>query len=56
MTHPESYPGAPRWVKVMGIIAVVVGLLILLFLATGGPGGHGPGRHASPAEQGLPQP
>ncbi len=55
---PDSYPdtgvrpghgsttGAPRWVKVFGIIALVLVLLVVvLLLAGGGPGSHGPGRH-----------
>jgi hypothetical protein len=36
--------GAPRWVKVFGIIAVVIVVLFVIMLLTGG-GGHGPGRH-----------
>jgi hypothetical protein len=49
MADPPPYPGAPRWVKVSGI---VIGVLILLFvgLMVGGGAGHGPGRHASPSE------
>ncbi|MBA2759561.1 MAG: hypothetical protein H0U38_07705 [Chloroflexia bacterium] len=41
-------PGTPRWVKVFGIIALVVVLLIAALMLTGGSGGggHGPGRHA----------
>jgi hypothetical protein len=38
--------GTPRWVKVFGIIAVVVVLLIVIHLLTGG----GPGMHASLAD------
>ena len=42
----EVSPGTPRWVKVFGIITLVVILLFLLLLATRGlGGGHGPGRH-----------
>jgi len=42
----ESRPGstedsAPRWVKVFGIIGIVLVLLMLVALLTG----HGPGRH-----------
>jgi hypothetical protein len=41
-----STSGAPRWVKVSGIIALAVVLLVVvMLLAGGGPGGHGPGRH-----------
>lgn len=42
-------PGTPRWVKVFGIIAVVVVLLFVILMLTRGPGGHGPGRHRAPA-------
>ena len=39
-------PGTPRWVKVFGIVTLVVILLFLLLLATRGlGGGHGPGLH-----------
>jgi hypothetical protein len=41
----EPITGAPRWVKVVGIIALVVVMLFVIFLLTGGPGRHGPGRH-----------
>jgi hypothetical protein len=37
--------GTPRWVKVFGIIALVVVVLIVVMLIAG-RGGHGPGRHA----------
>ena len=41
-----STTGTPRWVKVFGLIALVVVLLVVvMLLAGGGPGGHGPGRH-----------
>jgi hypothetical protein len=49
----ESLTGTPRWVKVFGIIALVVVLLVVLLLLTRGPGGHGPNRHTS---DGLRQP
>jgi hypothetical protein len=41
----------PRWVKVFAIIAIVLVLLLVIhFLARGGPGMHGvPGLHAPPA-------
>lgn len=42
-----STTGTPRWVKVFGIIAIVLGLLFVILLFTRGPGGHGPGRHTS---------
>ncbi len=52
--YPDSYgdtgdgstTGPPRWVKVFGIIALVLVLLVVaLLLVSGGPGSHGPGRH-----------
>jgi len=36
----------PRWVKVLGIIALVLILLVVVMLLIGG-GSHGPGRHTS---------
>ena len=42
------YPGTPRWVKVFGIIAIGLVLLVVILLLTGGPGRHGPGRHMGP--------
>lgn len=39
-----SSPGAPRWVKVFGVIAVIVLVLFVILLLTGGD--HGPGRHS----------
>jgi hypothetical protein len=44
----RSPTGAPRWVKVFGIVvAVLVLLFVIMALFGGGPAGHGPGRHAS---------
>jgi hypothetical protein len=42
-------PPAPRWVKVFGIIFIVLLLLIGIVLLTGD---HGPGRHAPSGEAG----
>lgn len=36
----------PRWVKVLGIHAVVVVLLVVALMVTDIGGEHGPGRHA----------
>ena len=44
----ESTKRTPRWVKVFWSIALVVLLLFVLMMLTGGPGRHGPGRHTSP--------
>ena len=40
----EDTQPMPRWVKVSGIIAIVLVVLFLLLLLFGG-GRHGPGRH-----------
>jgi ABC-type transporter Mla subunit MlaD len=48
MANRPPYPGTPRWVKVFGIIAIVVVLLFVIMLLTGhGPGRHTPSGHAS---------
>ena len=36
--------GTPRWVKIFGIVALVLVLLVVVLLLVGG-GSHGPGRH-----------
>lgn len=44
-----SPPGTPRWVKVFGIIAVLLVLLFVILHLTGNyPGGHG--QHSPPGE------
>lgn len=40
-------PKTPRWVKVFGIIAIVVVLLFVAMMVIGGE--HGPGRHSGDA-------
>ena len=46
----EAGAGTPRWVKVFGIIALIVALLFVVMLLVGGD--HGPGRHTgSPSGQ-----
>ncbi|MCQ3973430.1 MAG: hypothetical protein DPW09_08305 [Anaerolineae bacterium] len=35
----------PRWVKVFGIIALILILLVVIIMFTGVGGPHGPGRH-----------
>lgn len=46
-----STTGTPRWVKVFGIIGLVLVLLFVIMLFLGG-GGHGPGRHTPSGEAG----
>lgn len=40
----EPKPATPRWVKVLGIVALVAVVLLVVLLLVGG-GDHGPGRH-----------
>lgn len=43
--------GTPRWVKVFGIVALVVVVLFIVVLLVGG-GEHGPGRHSPSSDPG----
>jgi hypothetical protein len=45
MADSPPYPGTPRWVKVFGIIALVMVLLVVIIRFTGVGGKHGPDRH-----------
>jgi hypothetical protein len=45
MADLPPYPGTPRWVKLSGLIALVLVLLVGIVLVTGVGGAHGPGRH-----------
>lgn len=46
-------PGAPRWVKAFGVVGIFLVLLVVVVLVFGGgPGGHGPGRHAPSGDAG----
>jgi hypothetical protein len=53
MADRSPYPGTPRWVKVFGIIALVLVLLIVIALVTGLGGPHGPGRHSPSGGSGI---
>jgi hypothetical protein len=44
--YREPPAGTPRWVKVFGLVALVVVVLFVVVLLIGG-GEHGPGRHTS---------
>lgn len=49
MSHnKDGPPSTPRWVKVSGIIAIAIILLIIIKIFIGGD--HGPGRHISGGE------
>lgn len=50
MANRETPPSTPRWVKVFGIIAIVLILLFVILKLTGIGGNHGPGRHFSSDE------
>ncbi|MGH2435855.1 MAG: hypothetical protein ACRDFA_02550 [bacterium] len=50
MADLSPYPGTPRWVKVFGIIFIVLVLLFVILLLTRGP--HRPGRHTSSGDAG----
>jgi hypothetical protein len=43
-SDPGSTTGTPRWVKVFGLVALIVIVLFVVVILTGG-GEHGPGRH-----------
>jgi hypothetical protein len=38
-----AYPGAPRWVKVFGLVLLALVLLVVVVMLVSG--GHGPARH-----------
>lgn len=42
---PGPPPGMPGWVKVSGIIVLVLAVLVVIVLLTGLGGPHGPARH-----------
>jgi hypothetical protein len=50
MANRPPYPGTPRWVKVFGIIVIVVVLLVVALMFIGGE--HGPGRHTQSGDAG----
>jgi len=44
--------GMPLWVKMSGVIAVVLILLVAVVMITGAGGEHGPGRHSGDGDSG----
>jgi len=50
-----AIPGTPGWVKVFGIIGIVLVLFLVILLFNGG-GRHGPGRHIPAIKHGAQQP
>ena len=53
MADPPPYR-TPRWVKLFGIIALALVLLVGIVLLTGVGGDHGPGRHLPSGHAGDP--
>ena len=51
MADRPPYPGTPRWVKVFGIVVLVLVLLFTAGMFIAG-GGHDPGRHAPSGDAG----
>jgi hypothetical protein len=47
----ELTPGIPLWVKVFGIVAFVLVLLVIIMMFASG-GSHGPGRHIPSGDAG----
>ena len=45
MADLPTHPGTPRWVKIAGIVAIVLVLLVSIIVFTGVGGPHGPSRH-----------
>jgi hypothetical protein len=41
--------GTPRWVKVFGVVALLVIAVVLVLILTGRGGPHSPRRHIAPA-------
>jgi hypothetical protein len=52
MADRPPYPGTPRWVKVFGIVGLVLVLLVVIIMFTGVGGQHGPGRHMPSGDAG----
>jgi hypothetical protein len=54
MADPPPYPGAPRWVKVSGIVVGILTLLVVILIHAGGdprhniPSAGGFGGHIAP--------
>ena len=46
---PDRYPGMPGWVKLLGLVLLLVLLLAAFIVATGLGGPHGPQRHGASA-------
>lgn len=49
---PGTIHTTPRWVKIFGIIALLLALLIVFIVFTGIGGPHGPSRHVPSTDAG----
>jgi hypothetical protein len=47
MADRGTPPSTPRWVKVFGIIVIILVVIFIILKVTGIGGEHGPGRHLS---------
>jgi hypothetical protein len=47
-------PGTPRWVIVLGLVALLLVVILVVMMVVGG-GRHGPGRHTSGGTSGIEQ-
>jgi hypothetical protein len=52
MSEQPQYPGTPRWVKASGIVVGILALLVVVVVAAGVGGPHGPGRHLRSGDAG----
>lgn len=52
LRDPERDRGMPRWVKILGIVALLVIVAAVVIMAVGS-GNHGPGRHMPSGERGT---
>jgi hypothetical protein len=50
MANRPPYPGTPRWVKVFGIIVIIMVLLVVAMMFIGGE--HSPDRHTPSGDAG----
>ena len=51
-----AYPGTPRWVKLLGLAALVLVVLVVLLHLSGIVGWPSAALHTMPAEHGVQQP
>ena len=52
MTDRPQYAGTPRWVKLSGIVTLVLLVLVVIVMVASGRN-HGPGRHMPSGDAGV---